>query len=76
MNKNKLIAVMYEHGDTQASLAKSIGISLQTLNSKINEAHGAQFTQGEIRKIKERYSLKGSDVDLIFFTSNVSLEDT
>ena len=72
MNKNKLIAVMYEHGDTQATLAKYMGISLQTLNCKINETHNAQFTQGEIRKIKDRYGLECAEVDFIFFTNNVS----
>lgn len=72
MDKRKLMGIMYENGDTQKILAKFIGISLQRFNAKINENGGAEFTQGEIRKIKERYNLTPEDVDTIFFVSCVS----
>ena len=32
----------------------------------------AEFTQGEIRMMKERYNLTAQDVDAIFFDSKVS----
>lgn len=66
MNKRKLMGIMYENGDTQKTLAKVIGISLQRFNAKINENGGAEFTQSEIRKIKERYNLTSEDVNAIF----------
>ena len=56
----------------QEDLAKAIGISLQRLNAKINETGGAEFTQGEIQGIKERYKLTPDEVDNIFFASVVS----
>jgi len=72
MNKQKLVGIMHGNGDTQEVLANYIGISLQRFNAKINETGGAEFTQGEIQKIKERYNLTGNEVDSIFFTSSVS----
>lgn len=72
MNKRKLVAIMYEHGDTQQSLAEAMGISLQRFNAKINETGGAEFTQSEIRFIKERYNLTSEEVEEIFFTYDVS----
>lgn len=72
MNKQMLVGIMYTHGDTQEDLAKAIGISLQRLNAKINETGGAEFTQGEIQGIKERYKLTPDEVDNIFFASDVS----
>lgn len=72
MNKRKLVAVMYEHGDTQKSLADSLGISLQRLNAKMNETKNAQFTQSEILNIKNKYDLSSDEVDEIFFASLVS----
>ena len=56
------------HGDTNASLAKAIGISPQRLSAKINETGGAEFVQGEIEKIKDRYNLTPDEVNDIFFT--------
>lgn len=68
MNKRKLVAVMYEHGDTQKSLAKNIGVSIQGFNKKINERDGSEFTRGEIAKIKYIYNLTPAEIDAIFFT--------
>ena len=56
------------HGDTQEVLANYIGISVQRLNAKLNRTNGAEFTQGEISKIKEKYNLTDEEVVLIFFS--------
>lgn len=72
MNKNKLVGVIHSHGDTQEIVAKAIGISLQRFNAKLNETNGAEFTQGEIQRIKERYNLGAEEVDSIFFSFAVS----
>ncbi len=72
MNKQKLVGIMYGNGDRQEDLANAIGISLQRFNAKLNETGGAEFTQGEIQRIKERYNLSSDDIDDIFFTSFVS----
>ena len=72
MNKNLLVSKMKLHGDNQEDLAEYIGISLTTFNAKINETGGAEFRQGEIQKIKEKYDLTSEEVDAIFFVSSVS----
>lgn len=71
MNKNLLISKMKLYGDTQADLAAAIGCSLQRLNAKINETDGAEFKQGEIKIIRDRYHLTADEVDQIFFTQKV-----
>lgn len=67
MNKNKLLAVIAEHGDNQSKLADCLGISRVTLSKKINEKRNAVFTQPEISAIKKRYQLSDSEVSAIFF---------
>lgn len=67
MNKRILESKMKLFGDTNASLAKAIGISPQSLSTKKNETHGIEFTKSEIASIKERYSLTADEVDAIFF---------
>lgn len=54
-------------GDTQGELADVLGISQQRLSAKINETNGAEFTQKEIKAIKERYNLTSEETALIFF---------
>lgn len=66
MNKNMLVSVMKLHGDNQADLAEYLGISLQRFNAKINAKDGAEFTQSEIVKIKEKYNLTDEQVGIIF----------
>lgn len=66
MNKNKLKAVMYEHGDNGGTLSKFLGIARSTLSNKMNEM-GAEFTQSEIRKICDRYNLTPEQTSSIFF---------
>ena len=66
MNPNMFKSKMKLYGDTNAKLAAAIGISPQRLSAKINETGGAEFTQGEIEKIKDRYNLTPDEVDSVF----------
>ena len=72
MNKKLLKSEMVLHDDTNATLAAALGITPQSLSAKINETNGAEFNQGEIRKIRERYHLPDEKVINIFFAQNVS----
>lgn len=72
MDKAKLRSIIILNGDTQGTLAKEIGCSQQTLSAKINEREGSEFTQSDIRIIKERYDLTPDEVDAIFFKLAVS----
>ena len=72
MNKALLESKMKLFGDNQSKLADALGISLARFNAKLNETDGAQFTQGEIKKIKIRYDLTSEEVDAIFFNDCVS----
>lgn len=72
LNKLRLESVMRLHGDTGTSLAKTLDISRTTFSAKINETNGAEFTQGEIAVIIEKYSLSPDDVVEIFFDSKLS----
>lgn len=72
MNKSKLESIMKLNGDTGGTLAKYIGIARTTFSAKINETNGAEFTQNEITKIKEKYHLSPEETIDIFFTPRVS----
>lgn len=72
VNKNELVSKMKKHGDRNEDLAKYIGISPQRFSAKLNETNGAEFTQGEIQKIIEKYNLTSEDTHLIFFAQSVS----
>lgn len=72
MNKNLLESIIKAHGDTGTTLAQFLGIARSTFSAKINEKNGAEFTQGEISKIKKKYLLDAKEVDEIFFGSKVS----
>ena len=76
MNKKMLISKMKFFGDIYTDLAKYLGISLSRLTAKINETSGAEFNQGEIKKIRKRYRLSNDDVISIFFDDYISLKDT
>lgn len=67
MNKNELVSKMKKHGDRNEDLAKYIGVSPQRFSAKLNGTGGAEFTQGEIQKVKEKYNLTSEEVDAIFF---------
>lgn len=72
MDRQMLRSYMVRYGDTGESLAAALGIQRSTLSAKMNEYREAEFTQGEIKIIKERYHLTAEDVDLIFFGIKVS----
>lgn len=72
MNKRMLKSKMDLFGDSGKELSEYLGISRSRLSSKMNKTGGAEFTQGEILAIKEKYNLTGEEVDSIFFTSQVS----
>lgn len=71
MNTNKLRAKMALYGDTGNNLSEALGISPQRFSAKIND-NNAEFTQGEIQIIKDRYKLTAKEVDDIFFNQKVS----
>ncbi len=71
MNTNKLRAKMALNGDTGGALADALGISQQRFSAKIND-NNAEFTQGEIQIIKDKYNLTAEEVDDIFFNKKVS----
>lgn len=66
MNKELLRSVMVLNNDTYVSLAIALGISPQSVSNKVNE-NGTEFTQGEIKFIKNRYNLTPEQVESIFF---------
>lgn len=70
MKSNMLRAEMVLHGDTGLSLSKVLGIAHNTFSNKLNGR--VDFTQNEIRLIKERYDLSPTVVDEIFFAQDVS----
>lgn len=76
MDRNLLESIMKLHGDNGTKLAEYLGIARSTFSLKINETNGAEFTQGEITMIKQRYSLTAEQIDCIFFTTKVSNLDT
>ena len=67
MNKNQLRSVMALHGENDGMLAEYLGISKSRFSAKIKETGGAEFNQGEILKIKNKYNLTADEVDVIFF---------
>jgi hypothetical protein len=67
MNKNLLRSIMVLWNDTNAKLADYLGITQSRLSAKMNEWEGAQFTQSEIRMIRDRYNLTSDQLMEIFF---------
>jgi len=72
MNKKLLRSEMVLHDDTNSTLAEALGISPQSLSAKMNETNGAEFNQGEMNVIRNRYTLSDSKFIAIFFTDLVS----
>lgn len=69
MNIKELRIEMLRHNETGEDLAKAIGISRQTLSRKMSKNKKTDFTQGEIAKIKNHYSLTNDRVNEIFFAN-------
>ena len=72
MNTNKLRAVMALNGDTGGELSLAVGLSQQRFSAKLNDKHGAEFTQSEMQIIKDKYNLTAEEIDDIFFNKKVS----
>lgn len=68
LNKNQLRSFMALNGDNDGKLAEYLGMSRSRFSAKINETGGAEFNQGEISKIKQRYNLTADEIDSIFFS--------
>jgi hypothetical protein len=75
MNAKLFRSVMVLNDDTNASLAKFLGITEQSVSNKINE-NGTEFKQSEIARIKVRYNLDADMIDRIFFANDVSELDS
>lgn len=71
MNKQALKGMIVTNDGKQEVLADAMGISLSTLNAKINE-QGAEFSKSEIEFIRRRYKMSRKQVMDIFFTESVS----
>ena len=67
MNKTRLKSIMILHGHTNKDIANLLGISEQSVSSKINE-NGTEFKQGEIKMIADEYNLTPEDIADIFFS--------
>lgn len=75
MNKALLMSQIVGHNDTQITVAEAMGLSLSRFNAKINEREGAEFTQGEIQFLIDRYQLTANDVKAIFFCPQGYIEN-
>ena len=64
MDKARFNSVRVLHGDTQGRLAEALGMAQETLSRKLNEQ--GEFSQSEIKAIKNRYHLTPEEVDAIF----------
>ena len=72
MDKRKLRSKMALFGDTDEKIAHFLNLSPSRFSAKINGWRGAEFTQGEICKIKDRYSLTAEETVEIFFANKES----
>ena len=70
INRKLLKSKQSLYGDTDARLAAFLGITPQTFSLKVNNK--AEFTVGEIKKIRGRYHLTEEEVTAIFFSEKVS----
>ena len=70
LNVQLLKSKMTLYNDTQEDLAEYLGMTRNTLLSRLNEK--SYFTNKEIYLIKIRYKLTDEEVILIFFTLQVT----
>ena len=68
MDRARFKSVMVLHGDTQRTLAEALEMAELTLSKKLNEKN--EFTQSEIKAIKNRYNLTPDEVDAIFLKND------
>ena len=72
MDKARLRSILALHGDTVSDLAHLLCLTPQSVYYKMNETvmssgRNAEFTQGEIRRIKDHYNLTSDEIEAIFF---------
>ena len=67
MNLNKFKAKMALNGDTLLSLSEKLGISRNTLATKLNDGESKGFTQSEIKQLITLYNLSAEEIADIFF---------
>lgn len=65
INRKLLKSKQSLFGDTDAALATALKISPQSFSAKVNGK--SDFTVGEIKGIRNRYSLTDEEVTAIFF---------
>lgn len=70
LNVQLLKSKMTLHDDTQEDLADYLGMTRNTLLSRLSEK--SYFTNKEIYLIKIRYNLTDEEIILIFFTLQVT----
>lgn len=63
---DRLKGLIKEHCGTQEAYATAVGMSLTTLQSRLNGS--TYFDQVEIEKSAEIFGASGDDINLIFFT--------
>lgn len=71
MNTKELKIEMLRHGDSGNTLSEALGMTSASFSKKIN-AKDAEFTQGEISAIVERYNLSAERLVEIFFAKEIS----
>ena len=74
MNKLLFKMQMVKNNDTQASLADAMGLPQSAISARINGKTG--FRQNEINFIRRRWDLSDQLTVDIFFTEEVSEQDT
>jgi hypothetical protein len=72
MNKRLFKVKMLLFGETNQTVADALHITPQRNSAKVNGTNGAEYTQGEIMILKNRWNLTPDEVDQIFFTNEVS----
>ena len=74
MNTTLFNTYKVKNRDTQAKLAEDMGLPQSALSARINGK--IEFRQNEINFIRERWNLTDKETVDIFFTEEVSKEDT
>ena len=70
MNRDLLKGTIRSRGMRQEDVALKIGISLSRFNAKLNEKGGAEFSLGEVKRIKHLLGLSPEQFSEIFLQTN------
>ena len=74
MNKKEFRVEMVKNNDNQTTLAEAMGLPQSAISARINGI--TEFRQNEIDFIRRRWSLSDARTIDIFFTDEVSAQDT